>query len=631
MNDRIKKINQYILERYPTIWNTKIVWVLLTALLVHALFFVIGYFSHSDPKSLHYSNAVDDFFRGGMIYISIIITLLILVVWLVNMFKNNAFKNFYPISKAQMFGQFVQYFVIILVSTSFYWSYMLGFRTFINSKYPDDEMAKNVELINKSAAFLSQEYINYDLSEKRYPKVFSDLYCETRPEHVIRTEKYFVNHARVYQFFELYSKVATEKNSHGQWLVPQPERNEKKPVAYSIRKGNSYVFYFKKRVVDVSPYLKTEKLAYTNYSTLFYSGGRVPYGPSTSNYDIDESYPDALVNDEGSDSEIGKARFALNKSVTELLERKNPNEIEALFTQFLTLSKVYQIKTNLTAKDWTSMVYHPDTFEVKKFIKQSEREIYPSASAYEDYTTTTAVDAAASAAVVANGAVVENENSIRSFNPNFDNELSPQKYYERNLTKYYYESQHLKDLLENVEVIKLNPFFKETVHIFLWLSFVLSMLIFSFRVTSLPALLFSFVTVGVLILIVTLVGVILGSISRSSGVGYIVTVFILLLTSGILLLSIFGHKIITKFINSIAVVISMNFMLVIPFSILGLITMVQTDICKANLKPNESISKCKGILEYYTAETYSLLFLIAGFVGLYLYTAVIRKWRALPE
>ena len=59
--------------------------------------------------------------------------------------------------------------------------------------------------------------------------------------------------------------------------------------------------------------------------------------------------------------------------------------------------------------------------------------------------------------------------------------------------------------------------------------------------------------------------------------------------------------------------------------------MVQNDICNANLKPKESISSCKGILEYYTPETYSLLFLIAGFVGLYLYAAVIRKWRALPE
>ena len=144
MNDRIKKINQYILERYPTIWNTKIVWVLLTALLVHALFFIIGYFSHSDPKSLHYSSAVDDFFRGGMIYISVLVSLLILVVWLVNMFKNNAFKNFYPISKSQLFGQFVQYFVIILVSTSFYWSYMLGFRTFINTKYPDDDESDEI-------------------------------------------------------------------------------------------------------------------------------------------------------------------------------------------------------------------------------------------------------------------------------------------------------------------------------------------------------------------------------------------------------------------------------------------------------------------------------------------------------
>jgi len=37
-------MNKYLLERYPTIWNTHIVWVLPLALLAQVLFFIGGFF-----------------------------------------------------------------------------------------------------------------------------------------------------------------------------------------------------------------------------------------------------------------------------------------------------------------------------------------------------------------------------------------------------------------------------------------------------------------------------------------------------------------------------------------------------------------------------------------------------------
>ena len=36
-------MNKYLLERYPTIWNTHIVWVLPLALLAQVLFFIGGF------------------------------------------------------------------------------------------------------------------------------------------------------------------------------------------------------------------------------------------------------------------------------------------------------------------------------------------------------------------------------------------------------------------------------------------------------------------------------------------------------------------------------------------------------------------------------------------------------------
>ncbi|MBD8081453.1 hypothetical protein [Chryseobacterium caseinilyticum] len=154
---KINQFNQYLLEKYPTIWNTKIVWMLSAGIIVHILFFIIGYVSHINPKSLQTSNVTDDYFRDGIILIHLIISILMIVGWLIMMLKNNAFKNFYPNSKGKLFSQFFQYFVIIFVCTTFYFPYMIGFRMYINNKYPDAEMKKNIETINLGKAFLSQD------------------------------------------------------------------------------------------------------------------------------------------------------------------------------------------------------------------------------------------------------------------------------------------------------------------------------------------------------------------------------------------------------------------------------------------------------------------------------------------
>ena len=56
------KIDQYLLENYPTIWNTKIIWVLLVNIVIHILFFLMGFLSYINPESLQRSNVISDFF-----------------------------------------------------------------------------------------------------------------------------------------------------------------------------------------------------------------------------------------------------------------------------------------------------------------------------------------------------------------------------------------------------------------------------------------------------------------------------------------------------------------------------------------------------------------------------------------
>lgn len=123
----ISKINKYLIERFPTIWNTKIVWILLICLPIHGLFFLVG----ANIELPYYSYGFETkYFSSGWSFVGSIISMLILVGWLVSMLKNNAFKSFYPISNIQLFGQFLSYFIIIFCATSFYLSCKYGFYNF---------------------------------------------------------------------------------------------------------------------------------------------------------------------------------------------------------------------------------------------------------------------------------------------------------------------------------------------------------------------------------------------------------------------------------------------------------------------------------------------------------------------
>ncbi|MGO4710910.1 hypothetical protein AB4Y90_17735, partial [Chryseobacterium sp. 2TAF14] len=267
---KLNKFNQFLLEKYPTVWNTKIVWMLLAAFVFHIVFFIIGYLSHIDPVSLQKYSVKDDYFRNGVIFIHLIISILLIVGWLLMMLKNNAFKNFYPVSKGKLFGQFVQYFIIIFSCTTFYFSYMTGFRMFINNKYPDHEMAKNIDIINRTAPFLSQNIESYTLENRLSPKPFYDLYCETDLEEIDRNKKFFVYYNRIYQYNSLYSKKSYQKDKRGNFIPPNPEYAQKIKPAYSSEEEKFETFYYKKDVVDLSSYIKTSQPSFYNFSEIFY-------------------------------------------------------------------------------------------------------------------------------------------------------------------------------------------------------------------------------------------------------------------------------------------------------------------------------------------------------------------------
>lgn len=623
---KINKFNQYLLEKYPTIWNTRLVWMLLAGLIVHILFFIIGYISHIDPRSLQVSNVTDDYFRNGIILVHLIISILMIVGWLIMMFKNNAFKNFYPSSRGKLFSQFFQYFVIIFVCTTFYFSYMIGFKMFINNKYPDDEMKANIEIINRGNAFLSQNLEQYTLDNRLSPKPFYDLYCETDIKKIDRTKKYFVFYNRVYQYNSVYSKTSYKKNKRNEFIIPEPERSGGKDVIYSDMDGDrSETFYFKKEVVDVSQYIRSEGFSFYNFSELFYEFNSGKSDHTGINYYDKNQIDDGNIL-------LKKKKAEINRKTAELLDKNSAAEIEKLLSQFIKISNKFAIDNNLEAKQWTKMVYAPQDFKVRYFIKKYKpvrgQEYDPDNSEYYDGISVAADSAVsvveADAAIVnEEGQIVNDSILIKDLNPELNKQISPEDYFKKNITDHYYYTDDLKEFLESVDLVKSYDFFSQNIHIYLWVAFFLATFIFSFRISGLRSLLFSIISAGLLTLAVTLITV-LYSVLVSGNEEFFVAYLALVLSVFILSVPVFMIKKFNKLITSIFVNISMNGFVLFILLLFVIITIHQKEACR------DVDEYCETIIEV-LGSGLSYIILICGFLFMFFYTKVLLKWKARPE
>ncbi|MGR7811918.1 hypothetical protein [Lacinutrix undariae] len=581
MKTYIRNINQYLLERYPTIWNTKIVWILAISLIIHIIFFLFGLVTLTNPELLHDRGAKDIFFDNGSIFLSVILSILILVFWVINMFKNNAFKNFYPVSRFKLFSQFIHFFVIIFCSTTFYYSYNLGLKTYISGNYSDARFTKETTIANKAAIFLSHDIQDYTVNKRKYPtNIFSPLYCENRGDFVDIEAPHFTFLDFDYQFYTLKTKTQSSEEVYEPMLL----------AGYIYKKTNDTIvtYFYKDSVINISEHFKTSQPSYYNYSDVFF--GTDEYD----NTDLKEfNYDSNLYYEDYQDINKTEAQLQINKTAHLLLDRNNTEELKQLLADFLEISDIYKVKHNLTAEKWFKEIYHPENFEVSSLIEQ-------------DYRVYSRV-----------------EHSEQS-------EL--QKYNNSHFTDYYISSDNLKNAFENINEIKNTPIISHEINIFLWLSFIIALILFCFRITGLKPLLFTIITTGVLSIFISLLGVLFSFAVGGSGnsVAFLLSYFTFILATTILLIPLKFSKTIKKSI--VAICVNLSILGFVPYLLLiiGIISLHQQAYCDDIYNITNTYKDCSTLFDSFGIYLSYILFVL-GFVFLYFYTAIIKKWKALAE
>ncbi len=589
MKKFIHKTNTYFIENHPTIWNTKLLWVASITVVLHILFFVFGIFAISNPETLHDYGAKDIFFKNGAFFIGVILSILILVTWLIYLLKNNAFKSFYPTTRFTLFKQFIIYLIIIFLSTTFCISYNMGVKSSISGANDDESLIRDITTSNAAALFFSQNALLYTLNQRSYPPPFNTLYCETyngTKRHETRSSLQFLDFN--YTFYSIYEREGKVSSGYSDSTY--------KGYIYRKTKDTITTYFFKDSVYDVSSLVKSPKPSYFNYSSTFYKS----ITDNSTDTDIEYNYAN-YENDNGFD--YGNLNYQVNamkanesstKSAYELLKRNNPNEIKQLLTAFLSICDRHKIRHNLTSDTWFELVYHPeDHFELKHVIRKTPKETL-------EY------------------GLTESQNAIEVF-------------YDDRITDYHLDIDSLHNVFENIEDIKSSSFFLESIHIFMWFAFFVSACLFAFRITDLKTLIFTVITIGVLIIFISLVAVLYAYISKfnDQSTGYFISYVLLALGAVILSIPLIYSKKIKKIVVGICLNMSIIGFILYILLILFVISMHQTDAC-GGIFSHLNQEDCFNILNS-LGITWSYILFIVNLFFMYFYARVIKKWKALPE
>ncbi len=459
----INKINKYLLEHYPLIWNTRLVWMLAINILIHLFFFLIGFFSANNMSDLKDQiNLSAFFFETSNVYYNFLISIFIILIWIIFYLRNNAFKNLYNVKKHMLFQQFCIIFCIIFISSTQFYSFKKGLTIRVKSLYDWEETDKDIKTFNKASLFLMQNQDKYEISNKKYPAPFplqiASSYYPSQADNIDTTKAYLQYGNRYLQFYKIDEKL---------W-----EKEKKK----EINNGFNFEFSkndFKYRIVkDISEFKELIYPSLYNYSDTKFS-----FGQDSLDYQNQLNYCE------------------------EILDNKDNFEIQKELEKFLELSKKYNAQHNLTVDTWFKLIDNKPNYLLTKLIGKTNPQ----------------------------------DDDLNQLKYNYDNKKDM---FESNIPfskTYYFSYNNTDHFFGNV----YEAYFPKTdvtfFNILFTFCFILAIIIFIFKTTSLKNILLSFVaSLVVLVLIVWLMSssktLLTNSISRENIIMIFISLVIILLS-----------------------------------------------------------------------------------------------------
>ncbi|QYJ68028.1 hypothetical protein [Flavobacterium litorale] len=152
------KIQHKLLLTNPLLWNIRIVPVLTVAVLLHIIFFAVGYVDgavdFTEVYSWGYGNS------SLAVFFAVALAIILTIIWLVFYFRNNAYKSFYPITSSSLFKEWLLIFSVCLLNCGYSVSYLYAKDFKKRSYFSEQEFSKRLDVISMASVFAGYKYEN---------------------------------------------------------------------------------------------------------------------------------------------------------------------------------------------------------------------------------------------------------------------------------------------------------------------------------------------------------------------------------------------------------------------------------------------------------------------------------------
>lgn len=163
----IKNIQNHLLVNQPTLWNTRLIPMLLLTVAIQTFFFIITYFA--TDTSILYSEQV----FSGTYYLlyagSVLVSILVLIFWLLQYNRNNATRVFYPQSVVTLYIEWLCIFAICIFIAFIPNSLSIAKTTKWKSTITQAEQQAAVKIINEARALLASNVYYFELDGNQQP------------------------------------------------------------------------------------------------------------------------------------------------------------------------------------------------------------------------------------------------------------------------------------------------------------------------------------------------------------------------------------------------------------------------------------------------------------------------------
>lgn len=167
----LKKLNTYLLENHPLTWHSKVIQLTLAGVLFWIISYFIGY-ALIDLQVLQNERILNYYFESSFVYFHVIYCVTIISIWAFYFYKNNAFKNLYPIKKGYFLQLFFYLFIPFTILVNAYYPFTKGCKEKTSTFFDTTEIGNEIDKLNLGAAFLISYPGNYSLENRIFPKPY---------------------------------------------------------------------------------------------------------------------------------------------------------------------------------------------------------------------------------------------------------------------------------------------------------------------------------------------------------------------------------------------------------------------------------------------------------------------------